>query len=501
MVEVAGSGGRRGALAAGAGRAGSRPLTAVGCGRRRWCVVEAAGVGRPPRARRAGRRRRAASPPSSGGGLGVGVEVASARLRSGRSSAASGSTDRRAGRARPRLVLRSVLARVGVLLRVERPVGARGRAVPRRAAPVRLERLRIGTVVRGRARASPCSGRAERGGGGPPDRHPPGPAAPDRVGPGRRRPGPAARARAAFRPARDVGRAAGAGGARRRRRCVARPDPTRASAAPGDYARRRPGGSPPPASDPPPSGAGGAPPRRPPRAVGQVARSGRRPRGWRGTAAGPPRPRLRVIGLGQTAVGALDLVERGAAAGRGPVRVGVGGHRRSVAESAAQRDQLADRRELELGDGRRADPAMRIQDGRRVVARQGSQRRRVEGTGLAQRLDRCGPRPAVVAVAVLDLDRHPRRGGVRSPSAAPGRIAIPRSASMPALLMSAALRRLHERRVEPVVAAADHLRVGQHRIADDGQRRRELAPTIAGGTAAGSASIAYAWATSRSRKA
>ena len=48
------------------------------------------------------------------------------------------------------LVLRPVLARVGVFLRVERPVRAARRAVPARAAPVGLERTGIGAVVRRR---------------------------------------------------------------------------------------------------------------------------------------------------------------------------------------------------------------------------------------------------------------------------------------------------------------------------------------------------------------
>ncbi len=49
-----------------------------------------------------------------------------------------------------RLVLRAVLARVRVLLGVERPVRAGGRAVPRRAAPIGIECLGVDVVVRGR---------------------------------------------------------------------------------------------------------------------------------------------------------------------------------------------------------------------------------------------------------------------------------------------------------------------------------------------------------------
>ncbi len=50
----------------------------------------------------------------------------------------------------PCLVLRSVLARVRIFLRVERPVGAARRPVPAGAAPVWLERP-IGAVIRGRS--------------------------------------------------------------------------------------------------------------------------------------------------------------------------------------------------------------------------------------------------------------------------------------------------------------------------------------------------------------
>ena len=48
------------------------------------------------------------------------------------------------------LVFRAVLARVRVFLRIQRPVRARGRAIPRGAAPVRIERLGVDVVVRRR---------------------------------------------------------------------------------------------------------------------------------------------------------------------------------------------------------------------------------------------------------------------------------------------------------------------------------------------------------------
>ena len=45
------------------------------------------------------------------------------------------------------LVFRAVLAGVGVLLRIDRPVRPARRAVPARAAPIRLERPAIGAVI------------------------------------------------------------------------------------------------------------------------------------------------------------------------------------------------------------------------------------------------------------------------------------------------------------------------------------------------------------------
>ena len=49
------------------------------------------------------------------------------------------------------LVFGAVLARVGVLLGIDRPVRARGRPIPRRTAPLGLERIGVGLVVRRRA--------------------------------------------------------------------------------------------------------------------------------------------------------------------------------------------------------------------------------------------------------------------------------------------------------------------------------------------------------------
>ena len=78
---------------------------------------------------------------------------------------------------------------------------------------------------------------------------------------------------------------------------------------------------------------------------------------------------------------------------------------------------------------------MRIEDLRPVVAPQQPKDLAFEDAGLAQRLDRGRPCPAVVAVAVLDLDGHARsRRSSRRRRAAPAGSRCPRSASMPALL-------------------------------------------------------------------
>src|SRR4029079_14022154 len=107
-----------------------------------------------------------------------------------------------AGAPRPGLVLRPVLAGGRVLLGVDRPVGARGRPVPRRPAPVGCERLGIDVVVRGRSerrllpaplagvrrlgvapRARTAAGRSpRRARGARPPRPPPPPPLPPRVG-------------------------------------------------------------------------------------------------------------------------------------------------------------------------------------------------------------------------------------------------------------------------------------------------------------------------------
>ena len=129
-LEPGRAGGRRGS--AGAGR-GLPPRVVVWVGP---APGRAAGPvlrqrpGRPPRPWRPGQQ-----PGRGGRGAGAGA----ARLARPRRPTRAG------------LVLRSVLARVGVFLRVDGPVRPARRPVPARAAPVGLERLGIGPVVRGGA--------------------------------------------------------------------------------------------------------------------------------------------------------------------------------------------------------------------------------------------------------------------------------------------------------------------------------------------------------------
>src|SRR4029078_11431615 len=69
-----------------------------------------------------------------------------------------------------------------------------------------------------------------------------------------------------------------------------------------------------------------------------------------------------------------------------------------------------DRRELELGDRLGRLPAVGVEQDGPVVAGQHSLRLALDDPDLAERLDRRGPRAPVLAVAILDLDRHARRG-------------------------------------------------------------------------------------------
>ena len=130
---------------------------------------------------------------------------------------------------------------------------------------------------------------------------------------------------------------------------------------------------------------------------------------------------------------------------------------------------------------------------RPVVAGQRPQRRPVEHAGLAQRLDRCGPRPAVVAVAVLDLDRE-----ARSPSPCVVPVRVPGQDRDPAQRLHAGLAdaagpaaAFMSEVSSRSCAAADHLRLGEHRVAD--RRSAPARARCAGpspGSRPGSASIA-----------
>ena len=148
------------ALRSRAGRRPSPPTTTP------WCAWSAARVRRRRPGRRPGRRRRPAGRcrrRRCGVVLGRGVRARRRRWPIGAASGAVGRVGLRSGAsgssgspavqlpAGPCLVLRPVLARIGVLLGVERPVRPRRGPVPRRPAPVGLERLGLGAVVRGRA--------------------------------------------------------------------------------------------------------------------------------------------------------------------------------------------------------------------------------------------------------------------------------------------------------------------------------------------------------------
>ncbi len=141
------------------GSASDGPLPLGGGGRtRRRVPPRACRVGRPGRrvrdrfARRPAGRSRGLTGRSGShilGRRGAGRSGRSARSRAGgvgRADLGRPGPYRSPG---PCLVLRSVLARVRIFLRVERPVRAARRPVPAGAAPVGLERP-IGSVIRGR---------------------------------------------------------------------------------------------------------------------------------------------------------------------------------------------------------------------------------------------------------------------------------------------------------------------------------------------------------------
>ncbi len=129
----------------------------------------------------------------------------------------------------------------------------------------------------------------------------------------------------------------------------------------------------------------------------------------------------------------------------------------------------------------RTDSPVRIEDRRLVIASEGTERLGIEHAGLAKRFDRGRPGPTVVAVAILDLDGHP--GGCRPVrvDAWTGQDRHPAQGLHPGLADDAALGGLHERRVEAVVAAADHLRVREHRVPNQREGGRERPPRVLGG--------------------
>ena len=138
----------RGAAAAG-GSGGTGGATGAGAARRRRRRLRRRRV--PPRGRRVGgrwgrtRRCRGCGRVVPGDGVGRGGIGPGPRRLPGRPARANATRAPRSC-----LVLRPMLARVRVLLGVERPVGARRRAVPRGTAPVGGEGVGIDIVVRGR---------------------------------------------------------------------------------------------------------------------------------------------------------------------------------------------------------------------------------------------------------------------------------------------------------------------------------------------------------------
>ena len=273
----------------------------------------------------------------------------------------------------PCLVLRSVLARVRVFLRVERPVRAARRPVPAGAAPVGLERP-IGAVIRGRSERGLVALRPARPAGvrvrgrspsGPEPSPRPGVGAsvpasalasrlrPSRLPCGATRSGPAPVCRGPSAPALPAPSAVPPGRARagRRRLQLGPAACARASRSVGPERRHRPSRrrrrTPrPPAIRPtrrvapvrvglPGSSrrAGGPTATRPGRRAGQELLVGR----LDGEEPGQRRlaGRVGMVDLGQSAVGALDLVERRTRRQlEHAVRIGIESHRRRSVHSA-----------------------------------------------------------------------------------------------------------------------------------------------------------------------
>ena len=134
---------------AGGTERGTGGATGAGAARRRRRRLRRRRV--PPRGRRVGgrwgrtRRCRGCGRVVPGDGVGRGGIGPGPRRLPGRPARANATRAPRSC-----LVLRPMLARVRVLLGVERPVGARRRAVPRGTAPVGGEGVGIDIVVRGR---------------------------------------------------------------------------------------------------------------------------------------------------------------------------------------------------------------------------------------------------------------------------------------------------------------------------------------------------------------
>jgi hypothetical protein len=88
--------------------------------------------------------------------------------------------------------------------------------------------------------------------------------------------------------------------------------------------------------------------------------------------------------------------------------------RRPLRREANDSDELAERCEVEVRDRFRADPTVRIQVERAVISSENPERLTVQDAGLSEHLDGRRPPRALVAVAVLDLDRDAGRGRVGS---------------------------------------------------------------------------------------
>ena len=365
-----------------------------------------------------------AGSPRRAGGLGS-VWIGPERLgRLGRLVRRSSGTRSRGRRSpRPCLVLGSVLARVGVLLRVDRPIRAARRPVPARAAPVGFEWASVGTVVRRRPErrlASPATRPGTRGttaGKAISGRAASGRPAADRPWPGRTGSGRRL-ARALTRSARGPwGRAliVSWAVASARSPTVCPPGGVRALLV---RFRRRVEAEP---------GCGGLL-----TTSRNRRRAARRRPGSPGSAAMPPIPAASGwFTLAKAAVGALHLVERRAThQPEDAVWIGFQRHGRDRAVSRSARPPGPS------SNSAIASAAARP-CGSRVTGRwyrASSRSAPIERAGLAQRLDRGRPGPPVVPSPSSILTAIPDGPSSWVPLRGPARMAIPRRASIPALL-------------------------------------------------------------------